>query len=67
MPLPKTFRGVLAAAEPTLVEAAVHAAAQLVLHITGSQRLSRAQRDRYEEILRELLKVAREDEETRLT
>lgn len=67
MPLPKAFKGVLVAAEATLVEASVHAAAQLVLHITGSQRLSREQVERYKDILMELTRVAKEDSDTRLT
>lgn len=67
MPLPKAYKSVLAAAEATLVEASVHAAAQLVLHVTGAQRLSRDQFHRYQEVLRELIKVAREEDETRLT
>lgn len=65
MPLPKAFLGVLAAAESTLIEAGVHATAQLILHLTGSQRLTRDQIKRYCDILRELLQVAKEENDVR--
>lgn len=67
MPMPKSYQQVLAAAAPDLVAAAVHAAAQLVLHLTGDQRLTREERARHAEVLRELLHALRAEEATRAT
>lgn len=65
MPLPKAYQGVLAANTPDLIHAAVHAAAQLVLHLTGEQRLTREEKTRLVNILKELVLVAREEGDVR--
>lgn len=66
MPLPKTFAAVLESATPELIEAATAASAHLVLHLVGHERLSRERRDKYATILKELLKLLREEEDTRV-
>lgn len=61
MPLPKSYQGVLQSASPELMEAATRAAAHLILHVSGYERLPRLDRDRYAQILRELLRAVRDD------
>lgn len=57
MPLPKSYTEVLRANTSTLVDAAIHASAALVLHLTGEQRLNRGDRDAHISVLRELLRA----------
>lgn len=65
MPLPKAYQGVLASATPDLVAATTHATAQLVLHLVGAQRLTRADRFHKQAILKELLQLLKEEDDTR--
>lgn len=65
MPLPKAYVGVLQSATPELVESAIHASAHLVLHVLGYERLNIDQRRKYETILRELLRVVKEEQDVR--
>lgn len=65
MPLPKAYEGVLASATAPIISAGTHAIAQLVLHLTGAQRLSREEKRRYQDVLKEILTVLREEEETK--
>lgn len=67
MPLPKAFLRVLDTSTPEIIAAGTHATAQLVLHLVGHQRLQRDQIKRYAEVLRELLELLREEEDTRAT
>lgn len=60
--MPRTSaQGLLSANRDTILVAAVHAAAHLVLSISGEERLTREERQRYVKVLRELLAIARED------
>lgn len=54
--MPKTET--LASARNDIIQAAVHAAAHLVLHITGEKRLVRSERAAYVKQLKQLLEVA---------
>lgn len=55
--------GLMFANRDAILLAAVHASAQLVLHLCGEQRLDREDRQRYYKVLRELLAIARAKED----
>lgn len=55
------MEGLLSANRDTVLVAAVHAAAHLVLAVVGEERIDREQRLRYVTVLKQLIKLSREE------